>query len=87
MGLQLDCLRYTFEVLPAGKTPVISENGTFGVQGLEKDAGMVMALLIHVIMFNVMGFFKDGALTALVKSMSDMRSVGVPTSTNSSTHP
>lgn len=79
MELQRDCLAAVFEMLPAGKTPVMMPNGTFGVQGLEKDAGTVVVLLIHVLMFNLMSFFKDGALTGLVKSMSDMRSASVPT--------
>lgn len=55
--IQVKCLNICFEDLPGGLTPVLNDNGTFGVIGLEDDTMTVMALTVHVLLFNMMGFF------------------------------
>lgn len=84
-NLQLDCLHVCYEVLPAGKAPVIGENGAWGVVGLKNDAITVMALTIHALVFNIAGFFDGNALKDLTASFSDMNLFSALTSTNSPT--
>jgi len=62
IDLQKDCLLVCSEFLPAGPIPVLNENGTFGVEGLENDAKTVLA-------FNVSDFFTESLLTSLVEAM------------------
>jgi len=68
--LQNDCLNACFELLKAGPVPVIGLNGAFGVADLENDAMTVMLLTIHVLVFNVAGFFDGNALKELTKNLS-----------------
>ena len=84
-NLQLDCLAVCYEVLPAGKAPVIGENGAWGVAGLENDTVAVMALTIHALIFNIAGFFDGNALKDLVASFAGMNPFNALTSTNSPT--
>lgn len=60
------CLQVASEVLPAGFTPILDANGNFGVAGLDEDAMTVLALIAHVLIFNVKGFFQEGPLASLV---------------------
>lgn len=84
-ALQLDCLNVCYEVLPAGKAPVIGENGAWGVTGLENDTVTVLALTIHALIFNIAGFFDGSALKDLATSFSGMNPFSAPTSPNSPT--
>jgi hypothetical protein len=84
-NLQLDCLHVCYEVLPAGKAPVIGENGAWGVAGLENDTITIVALTIHALVFNIAGFFDGNALKGLVNSFSDMSLFGAQISKNSPT--
>jgi hypothetical protein len=70
--IQKDCLRVCFEILPAGETCVMGENGQFAASGLEEDASTVLALTVHSIMHNVSGFFGEGLLDSIAKGMSSI---------------
>ncbi|KPV60716.1 hypothetical protein QJ48_04085 [Paenibacillus sp. A3] len=64
--VQGKCLQVCSEVLPAGPTPVLNSNGTFGVTGIEDDTMTVLALTAHTLIFNVKGFFSGSPLASLV---------------------
>ena len=57
--IQENCLKSCYEILAAGDAPVLNENGTYGIIGIETDLKTVMALTIHSLMFNVSGFFGE----------------------------
>lgn len=69
-ALQKDCLKVCYEVLPAGVMPVIGANGRWGVSGLDTDTGLVLRLTIEALLFNLLGFFKEGGLSSLVTSLN-----------------
>ncbi|CQR71683.1 hypothetical protein SOV_04790 [Sporomusa ovata DSM 2662] len=81
--LQLDCLHVCYEVLPAGKAPVIGENGAWGVMNIEDDTITVLALTVHALAFNISGFFDGNALKELIASFSGMTLFNAPTSMSS----
>jgi len=70
--LQKDCLSCCYEFLPAGPAPVINENGTFGVEDLENNVKVVMALTIQALIFNVSDFFTENLLSSLADSMKTL---------------
>lgn len=61
--IQDKCLQVCSELLPSGPTPIMNDNRTFGVIGLENDVSSVMALTVHALMFNMSSFFGEGLLT------------------------
>lgn len=64
--VQEKSLKLCSEVLPSGLTPVLNENGSFGVIGIEEDTMTVLALTVHALVFNVKGFFSGSPLESLV---------------------
>lgn len=70
--LQTDCLKVCFEVLPAGDSPVLLENGNFGVFDLETDTKAVLFLTFQCLVFNISGFFDESLSSSLVGAMSDI---------------
>lgn len=64
--VQEKCLQVCSEVLPAGFTPVLNDNGSFGVMGLEEDTMTVLSLTVHTLIFNVKGFFHGSPLASLL---------------------
>lgn len=70
MELQKDCLGVCYEHLPAGITPVLNDNGSFAVNGLEKDPKTVIVLTIHALLFNVSSFFDENLLDSIAKGLS-----------------
>ncbi|MEI6580041.1 MAG: hypothetical protein WCN92_11360 [Eubacteriales bacterium] len=63
-------LSKTFEMLPAGETPIINANGDFGVIDLEYDTLAVLSLLKDIIMFNFESLFTEGlSLFGITKPM------------------
>jgi hypothetical protein len=70
--LQMDCLRVCSEIKPAGNSivpvPVLMADGRWGIEDLENDSTMVMALTIQALGYNVQSFFEGDALT-LFKDM------------------
>lgn len=85
VDLQKDCLKACAEMLPAGDAQVMNEDGTWGVNDLEKDAKTVLALTIHVLTFNIMGFFDESLLSSMAEAMSIILPQNAKTSTVSST--
>ena len=55
--IQISCLKVCSENLAAGLAPILNENGTYGVIGIERDTSTVLALTVHSLMFNVADFF------------------------------
>lgn len=82
--LQRDCLLVCAEILPAGPAPVMSEGGTFGVQGLEHDAKTVLALTVQVLVWNVRDFFDESLLSSMSEAISNIFRPDVKTSTSTS---
>jgi len=70
--LQENCLGVCYEVLPAGVAPVLNENGTFGVTGLDEDAVTVLALTAHALLFNMKSVFQESPLGSLMGSILNM---------------
>lgn len=68
--LQSDCLKICDELLEAGPIPVMNEDGSWGVIGLEKDTKTVLALSIQALMFNVKDFFDGSLLTSLAGALN-----------------
>ncbi|UUZ93230.1 hypothetical protein LJK87_50060 [Paenibacillus sp. P25] len=62
--IQDKCLSVCYEVLPAGLTPVLREDGNFGVIGLEEDTVTVMMLTAHALMHNL-SFLKEGSFEGI----------------------
>lgn len=85
MDLQKDCLKVCCEMLPAGPTPVIDENGNWGVTDAEHDTPLVLNLTIQALIWNVQSFFDESLLASLAESISGISLQGVPTSMSSST--
>ncbi len=56
------------EILPAGNTPVLNFDGTYGVANIEDDLFMVVALTAKVLEFNFKGFFSDSRWASLLKA-------------------
>lgn len=84
MTLQKDCLKVCYEVLPAGETAVMNENGTFGVIGIEDDTKTVLFLTIQSLVFNVSSFFDVNLLTSLATAFKDLFPSDAKTLMNSS---
>ncbi len=64
--LQKDILTNVYEVLPAGETQVVRENGTYGVENF--TGTICLQLLIACLAFNFADFFADGVLGSLTTS-------------------
>lgn len=77
--IQKACLRVTSEHLGAGVTPVLNDNESFGVIGLEHDTMTVLALTVHALMFNVTGFFADTPLDSFVGGIMNTFKQNLPT--------
>lgn len=86
-ALQKDCLGVVSEVLPARAAPVIAENGSWGIENIEKDTRLVLLLTVHALAFNVAGFFDGEGLSELKASLVDLIPVNMPTSTDTPTRP
>jgi len=70
--IQKKCLGVCCECLPADFTPVLNENGTFGVMELENDTSTVLGLTVHALMFNVTSFFDENLLGSLKGKTPDI---------------
>lgn len=66
--LQEKCLSVCSEVLPGGITPVLNENGTFGVIDFEEDTMSVLALTAHALIFNLSPVFQGAGLGSLLQT-------------------
>lgn len=62
LELQRDILSACEEVLPAGETPVVREDGTYGIIGF--TSSIAIRLLIASVTFNFSDFFDVNGLTS-----------------------
>lgn len=77
--IQKECLLSTKEVL-AGNTPnVLDEYGNFGVQNLEDDVITVLAIMGHVLWYNIKGFLDGSPLTSLMGQVPNIFQQGSKT--------
>lgn len=76
--LQRDCLGVCRELLKSGPAPVLADDGTFAVEGLEHDTKTVLALTIQALAWNVRDFFDESLLSSLASTLG-MSSPAVPT--------
>ena len=67
--IQLSCLKICSEHLAAGFAPVINENGSYGVIGIERDTAAVINLTVQALMFNVSDFFAGSPLSSLTGAL------------------
>lgn len=63
LELQRDILSVCEEVLPAGETPVVREDGTYGIIGFTST--IAIRLLIASVTFNFSDFFDVNGLTSI----------------------
>ena len=67
--MQRACLKVTTEAKGQHYIPVLNENGSFGVIGIETDTATVLALTAHALVFNVSSFFDGSPLASIVEGM------------------
>lgn len=70
MELQKDCLGVCDEMLVAGPTRVLNDNGSWGVIDVEYDAPLILALTIKALMWNVSSFFDESLLSSLAGALN-----------------
>lgn len=68
--LQRDCLSSCEELLDAGPTCVLNEDGSWAVIDVEYDAPLVLALTIKVLAWNVTSFFDKSLLASLAGALN-----------------
>lgn len=68
--IQSDCLKVCCEMQGDAPVPVVTSDGRWAVPGIEQDTMTVLLLTVQTLIFNVMGFFGDGALSEIEKSLS-----------------
>ena len=66
LELQRDILSVCSEVLPAGDTPVVREDGTYGI--IDFTSQIAIQLLIAIVTFNFSDFFGENGLSSLLDS-------------------
>jgi len=88
-ALQVDCLKVCSELAHAGNVvtpiPVMMASGAWGVDDIGENPMIAMGLTVHVLVFNVSGFFDEGVLTGLSEKMQAMNPFNAQTSTTSPT--
>lgn len=70
--LQNDCLKICAELLQAGPAPVMNENGSWGVEGIENDAKLALTLTIHALTWNIADFFDASLLQGLAAGFTNL---------------
>lgn len=76
ISLQKECLGVCYELVTVGANnnpvPVILSNGAWGVEGINDDLNIVIALTVHSLLFNLISFFDESALKELTESFRDL---------------
>lgn len=87
--IQAECLHVIREITVVNNIEVENlvrrDDGSWGVSNMEDDALLVMALITHVLVFNLANFFDVNRLKALKEGFADLNLSDAQTSTNSST--
>lgn len=73
-SLLFDALSAVYEVLPARSAPVLNENRSWGVEGLQYNTQLVMMLAVHSLAYNVIDFFHGEGLKGLMGMAQDSKS-------------
>lgn len=64
--LQIICLKACSEIKPAGNSivpvPIMMADGRWGVEDLENDAPLVVALTVQILGYNAQSFFGENTL-------------------------
>ena len=68
------CLQVCFENLAAGPTRVMNPDGYFGVSELAEDSATTLALVAHVLVFNVTSFFSGSPLAGILGGLLSTKS-------------
>jgi hypothetical protein len=66
-SIQESALKVVYENLNAGRTPILNENGSWGVNDIEYDGALVMNLTIQSLVFSLKGFFSGNLFQFLNK--------------------
>jgi len=76
MDIQKECLAVCSEFQNIGGVdapiPVMTQDGRFGVANLEDDMLTVIALVAHVLVFNLSPFFDEKILKGVIESFPDL---------------
>lgn len=73
IDLQKDCLMICEEVFERTNAPIMNANGSWGVEDLENNSKVVLALTIQALVWNISDFFTEDLLTSLTGSMQDLK--------------
>lgn len=68
--IQENCLKIVEEILPAGPARILDKYGNYGVLNIEFNTGLIMALTVHSLIFNVQGFFGGIPLASMLKGLN-----------------
>lgn len=79
VDLQKDCLAVCAELLDSGPANVINENGSWGVEDIENDTKLALALTVNALTWNMTDFFDVNLLQALVTGIPGLKSPNAKT--------
>lgn len=68
-SLVTKCLKTCSELLPAGATPVINSNGSYGIPDVEYDIILTLELCKEAIAWGASDFFDNSRFTALLETV------------------
>lgn len=71
--IQKSCLQVSYEVLPAGETQVLGDNGEFETSKKDEDkcnTALIMNLTIQSLLFNLESFFEGSSLSSLLGNVN-----------------
>lgn len=66
ISLQRDILSFVYEKLPGNNTPVINQNGSYGIADF--DMMLAFQLIVSIIAFNFSDFFGDEGFSTFLTS-------------------
>jgi len=72
IAFQRDVLSVVGEILPGRTAPLFNDNGSWGVEDVADNAMLVILLTIHVLVFNIAGFFTGDGLKELKAGLQSL---------------
>ena len=72
IAFQRDVLSVVGEILPGRTAPLFNDNGSWGVEDVADNAMPVILLTIHVLVFNIAGFFTGDGLKELKAGLQSL---------------
>jgi hypothetical protein len=74
--VQIECLKVVSELQPVGNVdaPVLLmlPDGRWGISDIETETTIILALTLHVLIFNIADFFQEDALKDLTQTFSGL---------------